>query len=274
MNSKVLIYSYLYLLTCFLSSILTLLTARNSIRNNLIGNISSIVGSQVNIDSYWIGTKPVKKNISILLLAGHADSQGIAGKGTLGEAVAIRGETPMNSEISDELFWNLKLLDVLLILGKKRGLNIQSYIPPIRNILDPNDPITNWSVGAKHALKGGYPIEIHFDAYGKYGIGSGLIPPVAQNINTVDEALANRFGRFPLFFRGGLGAPRRQIRVLEVGKLEGKLERNLRNLSTREQTLRSIAMLIVQAIVDGLKEPEFFNPLPDKGDIFLPGIYL
>ena len=158
----------------------------------------------------------------------------------------------MHPEISDELFWNLKLQESIVKLGKKKGLNISSYDPGIRNIDDANDPRTNWSVGRKFAKRGGYAIELHFDAYGKYGVGSGLIPSFAETPNKIDESIARTFGRFPVLFRGGLGAPRRQIRILEIGKLEGLLEQNLRNLKTRQKTINLLANEIVQAFLNGI----------------------
>ena len=219
---------------------------------NFTEDFDLIKGEVSNLPSTWVGTKNVKKNIPILILAGHADSQGLAGAGTPGEAVDKFGLNPMNPEISDELFWNLKLQDSIVELGKKKGLNIRSYDPGIRNIDDPNDPRTNWSVGSKFAKSGGYAIEIHFDAYGKYGVGSGLIPPFSESPNKIDESIARVFGRFPVLFRGGLGAPRREIRILEIGKLEGLLEKNLRNFKTRQKTIKLIANELVKALINGI----------------------
>ncbi len=219
---------------------------------NFIEDFELIIGEASNIPATWVGSKDVDKNIPILILAGHADSQGLAGAGTPGEAVDRFGLNPMHPEISDELFWNLKLQESIVKLGKKKGLNIRSYDPGIRNIDDPNDPRTNWSVGRRFAKRGGYAIEIHFDAYGKYGIGSGLIPPFSDPPNKIDESIARTFGRFPVSFRGGLGAPRRQIRILEIGKLEGLLEKNLRNLKTRQKTINLLANEIVQAFLNGI----------------------
>ena len=70
--------------------------------------------------------------------------------------------------------------------------------------------------------------------------------------NKIDESIARKFGRFPVLFRGGLGAPRRQIRILEIGKLEGLLEKNLRNLKTREKTIELLSNKIVQAFFNGI----------------------
>ena len=219
---------------------------------NFTDDLELLIGEGSNLPATWVGTKDVDKNIPILILAGHADSQGFSGAGTPGEAVDKFGLNPMDPEISDELFWNLKLQESIVKLGKKKGLNISSYDPGIRNIDDANDPRTNWSVGRKFAKRGGYAIELHFDAYGKYGVGSGLIPSFAETPNKIDESIARTFGRFPVLFRGGLGAPRRQIRILEIGKLEGLLEKNLRNLKTRQRTINLLANEIVQAFLNGI----------------------
>ncbi len=218
---------------------------------NFVENLELIIGESSNIPATWVGSEVVDKNVQILILAGHADSQGFAA-GTPGEAVDKFGLNPMNPVISDELFWNLKLQESVVKLGKKKGLNISSYDPIVRNIDDANDPRTNWSVGRRFANHGGYAIELHFDAYGKYGVGSGLIPPLSETPNKIDESIAKKFGRFPVLFRGGLGAPRRQIRILEIGKLEGLLEKNLRNLKTSQKTINLIAKEIVQAFLNGI----------------------
>ncbi len=244
-------------------------------RINAINDLELIIGRSANLTASWIGTQEVEKDIPILILAGHADSQGLAGAGTSGEAVDKYGENPMNPEISDELFWNLKLQESIVKVGKKRGLNIRSYDPGIRNIDDPNDPRTNWSVGKKFAENGGYAIEIHFDSYGKYGVGSGLIPPVFEVPNKIDESIARKFGRFPVLFRGGLGAPKRQIRILEIGKLEGSLEKNLRNIKTRQKTIKLLSNEIIQAFFNGMNNLSFSSNLMHyEEDTFVPEIYL
>ena len=241
---------------------------------NYIHDLDLIIGEGSKLPARWIGTKAVNKDIPILILAGHADSQGLDGAGTPGEAVDKLGLHPMDPKISDELFWNLKLQESIVKLGKMRGLNIRSYDPVIRNIDDANDPRTNWSVGEKFAQNGGYVVEIHFDSYGNYGVGSGLIPPFFEKPNKIDESIAMKFGRFPVFFRGGLGAPRRQIRILEIGKLEGLLEKNLRNLKTRQRTIKFISNEIVQAFLNGINRDTLFSPMLDEVDTFLPEIYL
>ena len=76
---------------------------------NITEDLDLIIGESSNFPATWVGSKEVDKNIPILILAGHADSQGLAGAGTPGEAVDKFGLNPMHPEISDELFWNLKL---------------------------------------------------------------------------------------------------------------------------------------------------------------------
>ena len=239
-------------LTLFLITFYAFSQLYHTLNLNFTEDLELIIGDITNLPATWVGTKVVDKNIPILILAGHADSQGLAGAGTPGEAVDKFGLNPMDSEISDELFWNLKLQESIVEIGKKKGLNIRSYDPKIRNIDDPNDPRTNWSVGSRFAKRGGYVIEIHFDAYGNYGVGSGLIPPFFELPNKIDESIARTFGRFPVSYRGGLGAPRREIRILEIGKLEGLLEKNLRNLKTRQKTINLISKEIIQAFMDGM----------------------
>ena len=216
-------------------------------------DFETLLGDRVQLNAKWEGRALAPKSQPILILAGHADSQGIAGAGTAGEAVDLHSATPMDPEISDELFWNLRVRDAIVRIGRARGLNISSFEPQNRNIDDGNDAGTNWSVGAVQAKKGVYVLEIHFDSYGEYGFGSGLIPPISRKLNTIDESLAKSFGRYPLFFRGGLGAPKRGIRLLEIAKLEGKLERSLREPKERKKIIDIIASQVVQSLLYGMK---------------------
>ncbi len=238
----------------------------------MAGKLDSFLGPSVKKNTIWIGNNVVLPNTSILIMAGHADSQGIqGGEGTSGEAVALKeSSVQMDSTMSDELFWNLKIRDAVVKLGQQKGLNIDSYDPGIRTIKDENDYKTNWSTGARQAAQGVYVLEIHFDSYGDDGLGSGLIPALSPKLNNIDESIAQAFGRYPLFFRGGLGAPRRQIRILEIGKLEGNLEKSLRDIHSRQSTIDKIAYAIVDAITLGVNKENSFNPLLQEGDIFLP----
>ncbi|MCU0528815.1 MAG: dehydrogenase [Cyanobium sp. Prado107] len=200
----------------------------------------------------WTGSRPLPETVEILLLAGHADSQNMAGAGTPGEAVALRGAAPMQPGMRDELHWNLLTARAVEALGRERGLAIRFYDPPLRTIHDGDDPRTNWSVGKAHARGGGYALEIHYDAYGPDGVGSGLIPPLHNPPSRIDESLAQAFGSYPLLYRDGLGAPRRGIAMLEIGKLEGGLEAALRDPRRSQATITAIATRVVDAIETGL----------------------
>ena len=185
-------------------------------------------------------------------MAGHADSQKMASAGTPGFAVDVRKAAPMDALMRDELFWNFKVQDAVVRLGQERGLNISRYVPPSLTIRNHADPATNWSQAKQRSARGEYVVEIHFDAYSPYGFGSGLIPAVNRRLNTVDESLAESFGRFPRLFRGGLGGPRRGIGILEIGMLQGPLERGLRDPQQRDQTVECLALRVVDALVRGV----------------------
>ena len=212
-----------------------------------------LTGPRTPLPKDWVGTRSVTPETEILVMAGHADSQGLRGSGTPGEAVGRLGAPPMRAGISDELYWNRLTAQAVVELGRRRGLAIRYYEPPFITIPDPNHPSTNWSIGKRHDLQGGYAVEIHYDAYGPDGRGSGVIPALTRPFNSIDESLAREFGGYPWAYRGGLGGPRRGITLLEIGKLEGRLERALRDASSRESTLDAIASRVVDALQQGLR---------------------
>lgn len=214
--------------------------------------LDPLTGQRSALNKDWIGLRPLESDTPILVMAGHADSQGVAGPGTRGAAVALAGAAPMIPGITDELYWNLVVAREVVALGRSRGLNIRYYEPPSRTIPDGNDPRTNWSVGRAFTAQGGYALEIHFDAYGPDGIGSGLIPALHRPFSRVDESLASSFGAYPMAFRGGLGGPRRGLSLLEIGKLEPPLEDALRDPSRRAETVRAVADRVVTALEVGL----------------------
>ncbi|MFN9546809.1 MAG: dehydrogenase [Cyanobacteriota bacterium] len=216
------------------------------------GAIDPLTGVRSPMRKDWIGLRSLSPDTPILVMAGHADSQGIAGAGTSGEAVALLGAAPMLRGITDEHYWNLVMADAVATLGRERGLRIDFYKPPVRTILDPDHPDTNWSVGRQHALADGYAFEIHFDAYGPSGVGSGLIPPLHRPFSRLDESLAQEFGAYPMNFRNRLGGPKRGLAILELGKLEGRLEASLRDPATRQRTVRLLAERVVSALEIGL----------------------
>ena len=204
----------------------------------------------------WVGTRPPKAGMAILVMAGHADSQRMQGSGTPGRSVGLGGAPPMQAGITDELYWNLLTAKAVVREGQAQGLNIRFYDPGVRTIRNEQDPRTNWSVGSDHASLGGYALEIHYDAYAPYGIGPGVIPAVAYGFSVMDEALAQEFGGYPYHHRGMLGAPRRGISMLEIGMLEGSLEAGLRNPAKRQATLTGIARRVVKALRHGLSRAQ------------------
>jgi len=224
---------------------------------------STLTGPRSRLPKDWQGLRALPANTAILVMPGHADSQGFGG-GASGAAVAMRRARPMDPSMSDELFWNLLTVEAVVRLGQTRGLNIRSYDPGIRSIANGNDPRTTWSVGKEHVQAGGYALEIHYDAHGSAGVGSGLIPPISHTPSQICESLAQEFGAFPRWFRDGLGAPKRGIAILEIGKLEGELEASLRDPSTRQATIESIAQRVVNALERGLDQPDSQPDLADN----------
>ena len=217
------------------------------------GGWDPLTGPRSRLARDWLGTRPVPADTEILVMPGHADSQGAGGPGTSGDMVGRRGGRPMQSGISDELYWNLLTAQAIVRLGQERGLRIRYYDPEVRTIAHGDDPRTTWSVGRQHAAAGGYALEIHYDAYGPDGVGSGLIPPLNRPPSRLDESLAQEFGNYPLNFRGGLGAPRRGVAILEIGKLEGTLERSLRDPARSALVIQAIAERVVAALTRGLE---------------------
>jgi len=222
--------------------------------------------SRLAVKKNWVGRRRLSPNVPILVLAGHADSQQMGGAGTSGYAVAVKGARPMQPGMTDEAFWNLKTAQRIEKLGRQRGLDIRFYDPfrytGTRTIRNADHWHTNWSTGRRHVQAGGYALEIHYDAYGRDGIGSGIIPRVYGGQTVIDEHLAKEFSSFPYDFRGVLGAPKRGITMLEIGKLEGDLENKLRNPATRHGALNTIADRVVNTIARALGVPKPFSQVP------------
>ena len=211
-----------------------------------------LLGPRTKMPGRWIGRTKAPRNLPIVVMAGHADSQGTGSSGTPGFAVDNRRQPPMQAGIRDELFWNRQVQAAVVRQGRSRGLNIRSYTPPAITILDDEHPGTNWSKAKVWSARGEYILEVHFDAYRPHGFGSGLIPAINRPLNSVDESLGSAFGRFPRNFRGGLGGPRRGIGILELAMLEPPLEDKLRDQATRSQTVNCLAQRVVDALVKGL----------------------
>ena len=106
-----------------------------------------------------LGTEIPKPDLPILVLAGHADSQRMAGSGTPGRAVGMGGARPMQPGITDELFWNLLTAKAVVAEGQRQGLKMRFYDPGVRTIRDSDDPRTNWSVGASTSPRAVTPLK-------------------------------------------------------------------------------------------------------------------
>jgi len=237
-------------------------------------NPDPLLGARTRKPGRWVGTTPMAKNSPIVVMAGHADSQGMDSAGTPGFAVGVKKQAPMDARMRDELYWNLKVQAAVVRLGKARALKISAYNPPALTIRNDNHPKTNWSQARVRSAKGDYILEIHFDAYSPYGFGSGLIPAINRPLNTIDESLGKAFGRFPRLFRGGLGGPRRGIGILEIGMLEPPLEQKLRNPNTQRQTIDCLALRVVEALEQGVSrspdgdgnDPQGLDPQTNPAD--------
>ncbi|MEB3199769.1 MAG: dehydrogenase [Synechococcaceae cyanobacterium] len=224
-----------------------------------------LLGPRTPLPKDWVGLNSLPRDTEILVMAGHADTQGLRSSGTPGAAVGLQGAAPMRAGITDELYWNLLTARAVVDLGQQRGLRIRYYEPPFLSISDSNHPSTNWSMGMEHHRRGGYALEIHYDAYGPDGRGSGVIPALTRPFTSLDESLSQAFGGYPWAYRGGLGGPRRGITLLEIGKLEGRLEQSLRDPASRDQTLQAIATRVVDALEQGL------SPRPERVGSVPPG---
>ena len=217
-----------------------------------IANPDPLMGPRTRLPGSWRGLAPVRRDLPIVVMAGHADSQNMDGSGTPGYAVDVLKQNPMDARMRDELYWNFKVQQKVVELGQQQGLRISGYTPPALTIRNHRDPATNWAQAKVRSARGEYILEIHFDAYSPYGFGSGLIPAINRQLNVVDESLANAFGRFPRTFRGGLGGPRRGIGILEIGMLQGELETRLRDPAQRDATVTCLASRVVNALARGV----------------------
>ena len=79
-----------------------------------------------------------------------------------------------------------------------------------------------------------------------------LFRSLHRPFSRIDESLAQEFGAYPMNFRDRLGGPKRGVAILELGKLEGRLEASLRDPRTRQRTVRLLAMRVVAALEAGL----------------------
>ena len=118
------------------------------------GNPDPLLGPRTRMPGRWVGRGAVKPDLPIVVMAGHADSQGMASAGTPGFAVDKRRQAPMDPRMRDELYWNLQVQKAVVRLGQARGLNISAYTPPALTIRNDEDPRTNWSQAKTRSARG------------------------------------------------------------------------------------------------------------------------
>ena len=87
----------------------------------VIANVDPLTGPRSRLSKDWLGTVPMANQPEILVLAGHADSQGIGGAGTAGAAVDLGGAKPMQATMRDELHWNLLTAQAVVAPGPAAG---------------------------------------------------------------------------------------------------------------------------------------------------------
>ena len=110
-----------------------------------ISNPDPLMGPRTRMPGRWRGLAPVSPDLPIVVMAGHADSQNMDGSGTPGYAVDVLKQRPMDGRMRDELYWNFKVQQQVVQLGRQRGLNISGYTPPSLTIRNHRDPSTNWA---------------------------------------------------------------------------------------------------------------------------------
>ena len=103
-------------------------------------NPDPLLGARTRKPGRWVGTTPMQQDTPIVVMAGHADSQGMNSAGTPGFAVGVKKQAPMDARMRDELYWNLKVQEAVVRLGKARALNISAYNPPALTIRNDNHP--------------------------------------------------------------------------------------------------------------------------------------
>jgi hypothetical protein len=223
----------------------------------------------------WKGMARIESDKPILIIPGHADAQcsAVGGSGTPGFVARNGPKYAMSKDpigpkkviMTDELYWAIEIAQEVVRQGKANRIEQMEFYDPvntaagaIRCIHSPDHPDASWARGAAVAARGGYALEIHFDAWGKAGAGSGLIPRLRYGVTQIDEALAIEFGRYAKNYdagrgSGGLGGPKRGVSFLEIGKLEDPLEGLLRNPATRDKTIKCTSKRIVDAIARVLR---------------------
>ena len=84
------------------------LSATSKAEDTAAQKIHPLTGAKTRIKGSWIGFRKIPETTQIVVMAGHADSQGMTGAGTPGEAVDLLDKQPMDFRMRDELYWNKK----------------------------------------------------------------------------------------------------------------------------------------------------------------------
>lgn len=114
---------------------------------------------------------------------------------------------------------------------------VEFYFPPSSNITDAQvkkgDTRSNIYQTKKAVGEGKQVIEIHNDeTAGK----SGVIPPTGgKRIYPLDDNLSSSYGSFPVNHRGGLAVPKSGGTILEVGRMDGAVQRVIESGSSAQK---------------------------------------
>jgi hypothetical protein len=92
-------------------------------------NPDPLLGARTRKPGRWVGTTPMAKDSPIVVMAGHADSQGMDSAGTPGFAVGVKKQAPMDARMRDELYWNLKVQAAVVRLGQSSSTQDQCLQP-------------------------------------------------------------------------------------------------------------------------------------------------
>ena len=140
----------------------------------------------------------------ILIMAGHADL--------------------ISSGAANEASFNIELVKWAQRNVAAYGISdiVEFYLPSSGNIPE-SDPRSQYSKTSAGVSEGKQVIEIHNDqTAGK----SGVIPPRGNNRRyPLDDNLASSYGAFSVNHRDGLGVPNRGGTILEVGRMDGAVQR-------------------------------------------------
>ena len=113
---------------------------------------------------------------------------------------------------------------------------VEFHFPSSSNITDAQaakDPRSNIYQTKKAVGEGKQVIEIHNDTLTGQ---SGVIPPTGgKRIYPLDDNLSSSYGSFPVNHRGGLAVPKYGGTILEVGRMDGAVQRVIESGSSAQK---------------------------------------